>query len=146
VADRIGWAVLDALVWLAIAGPWLALAAGVLALGALLGASWQWRRRDGLRDNRAAVAKLTIRVADLESMPGGAEAHRLSCQVFDARLAAMQDRAALAAANHRAGHAAARADSLAQKVTDLQHQLAAANDRARLAALEATTEWEVDPR
>lgn len=131
----------EALVAALVLTPWLLVLLPALAAGFAAGVWWQHRRRGGLRDQHAAVAGLARRVAELDAEPA-----RLRGELVDARLLARLDRAGAAAAQHRAANAHARAAALAGDVVALQHQLAQARQQITLALLEATTEWEVDPR
>lgn len=132
------------LVWLLLIGPaWLVTHWPYLA-GAVLGwavARWRQHRRRDLQDQRAAVAKLTARIAESERAPAAAEARRLRDLLLEARLRAAIDRAAVAHAQHRAAHAHARADALTQDLHTTQTQLAAAHDRLALAELDKRTPW-----
>lgn len=130
-----GWA----LAGLIIVSPWLAAAvAGGLA-GAAAACWWQHHRRGGLRDQKAAVAGLCKRIADLDI-----DRAKIDLARADARLDAALARAESDAYARRAQRERDRAAVLAEDVVAMQHQLAAACDRLRLAELDKRTDWEVE--
>ena len=121
----------EVLVWCLVVASWLS----VLLPGAVFGAVVAWLcMRQRLRDQRKAVAALSLRVADLDASRATAE------------LVAAQERYNAEAATALAQKAGCHAQAMAAELLDLQASIQRVHDQAVIAQLDRGTEWEVEPQ